>query len=370
VHIYIDESGIFSNPAKKPNVASVVAALVIPSQHKVRVFTEFEKLSANWPHVDGEIKGRALNERQITATAKLLQKYNCVVEMNVIDIGIHTDDELDKYQKQMCDQIAGWATKEHSEEFKKLVEDISAALQEPKNQVFVELFLLTLLIPRVLSVAVNFYARHIPKELKAYHWVIDAKDKQITDYEDAWSSIILTSIEHQTKQTPLIRIENGDYSYLEPYFKLPEDLVRRAERGLAGDGDKAAFNVTPIMEDLKFLDSKDVIGLQLADIVANASQRALNGKLPNGGYEEIGGLMVKQQEPAIRIIRMDPTVKELTKIKVESPLHGPINKMLEHTKALYADAKQEEHLARTARRRNKKRYGYDGAFNGIAKPRK
>jgi hypothetical protein len=367
---YIDESGIFSNPANKPNIASVVAALIVPSRNKVRVFDEFREVSAEWPHDEDEIKGRLLNERQITTTAKMLQRYDCVVEMNIIDIGIHTEEELAEFQKGMCDQIAGWATEKHPEDFKKEVGEIAAALQKPKSPIFVEAFLLTVLIPRILNIGINYYARHIPKELKGFHWVIDAKDKAVTNFETAWHKIILPSIQHQTKQHPILRIENGDYTYFEPYYHLSPELAERARKDLEGEENKVAFDVAPIFRDFKFQDSKDVIGLQLADILANATQRALNGKLPDGGYEEIGGLMVTQEDLAIRIIRMDPKAEVYHPIKVKSPFHDPINRMLKHTKPLWGSQEQEANLARQALKRNKEKFGYAKAFSGIGRPRK
>ena len=143
---------------------------------------------------------------------------------------------------------------------------------------------------------------------------------------------------------------------------MPDDLAERAKRELKDDPDKRPFNVGPILKkDFKFQDSKDNLGLQLADIVANAIQRALNGKLGEEGYAGIGGLMVTQTDLAIRIIRMDPRAEKHEPIKVKSPFHDPINKMLKNTKPIWRSPKDEEYLARAARRRNKKAVGYENA---------
>jgi hypothetical protein len=42
--------------------------------------------------------------------------------------------------------------------------------------------------------------------------------------------------------------------------------------------------------------------------------------------------------------------------------------MLKKAKPLWGTPEQEEYLRRRARKRNKKRFGYDKAFSGIAKP--
>lgn len=369
MHIYIDESGIFSNPQSQPNVASIVAALIIPSTYKAKVFSEFSKLSADWPHEDVEIKGRLLDERQIAAAVNLLQEFDCLAEMNVIDLGIHTEEELSEFQEGMCKIIAGWATEEQSEEFNKQVAEIAAALQKPKSPLFVESFLLTVLIPRILNIGINYYARRLPRELRSYHWVIDAKEKYVTDFERAWYTTIFPSIEHQTSQNPILRIENGDYTYLESYYSLSPEMAERAERNLKDLPHRRAFDIQTILKkDFKFQDSKDNVGLQLADIIANATQRALNGRLKEEGYAGIGRLLVLQEDLAIRIIRMDPNAEKYHAIKVDSPFHDPINKMLRNSKPLWASPEREDYLARTARRRNKKRFGYEQALKQTAKP--
>ena len=368
MHIYIDESGIFSNPANRPNVASLVVDLTVPSAFKAALFKSFRKLAPTLPTEDGEVKGRLLDEEQIATVLQLLAKFDCIVEINVIDLGIHTDDQLAEYQKGTCEIIAGWATDDRAEEFKKRVAKIAAALQKPKSPLFVESFLLMVLIPRILDISMNYYARRLPKELGSYHWVVDAKEKFVTDFEHAWYTTVFPSVEHQSKQTPFQPIENGDYSYLAPFYELPPELAERAARELRDDPTKIAFNIQRVLSDFKFQDSKDNVGLQLADIVANATQRALNGKLRPEGYEGVGELLVLQADPGIRLCVLDPKAKRYEPIKVEHPFHEPINIMLKKAKPLWGTPEHEEYLRRRARKRNKKKFGYDKAFSGIAKP--
>jgi hypothetical protein len=145
-------------------------------------------------------------------------------------------------------------------------------------------------------------------------------------------------------------------------------MAKRAAEELKDDPTKIAFNVQRVLSDFKFQDSKDNVGLQLADIVANATQRALNGNLLAAGFEGVGQLLVLQTDPGIRLCVLDPKAKKYEPIKVDHPFHAPINIMLKKAKPLWGTPEQEEHLRRRARKRNKKRFGYDKAFSGIAKP--
>ena len=54
MHIYIDESGIFANPQRKPNSPSVVAALVIATAKQEMLVEEFECMKASWGYAATE----------------------------------------------------------------------------------------------------------------------------------------------------------------------------------------------------------------------------------------------------------------------------------------------------------------------------
>jgi hypothetical protein len=368
MHIYIDESGVFSNPSNKPNVASVVVALTVPSSNRVKLFNEFRELALELPTEDGEVKGRLLDESHVASVSALLGRYDCIVETNAIDIALHTEDQLKEYQTAICDAIAGWATAERPEEFKKQVAEVAAALKKPKSPLFVESFLLMVLVPRILEVSMNYYARRIPKELQSYHWVVDGKDTDVTAFEKAWYTVIFPSIEHQSKQKPFEKFLNGDYSYLEPFYTLPTRKAARAKAELGDDLDKAPFDIEPILQDFKFQNSKDNLGLQMADVVANATQRALNGRLKEDGYLGIGKLMVINNEPALRFCLLDPKAQEYGPVKVPSPFYAIIDKILAQRKPMQASPEQEAYLERRAKRRRKKQLGYCKAFSEIFRP--
>jgi len=356
MHIYIDESGIFNNPANKRNVASCVVALIIPSTYKLKLFKEFLTLAQHWPKEDGEVKGRLLGEDQIAALTDLLQKYDCIVEINAIDLGIHTQADLDEFHRGTCEQIAGWATEDRPEDFKQRVAEIAGALRKPKTPIFVEGFLLMVLLPRVLQTAINYYARRLPKELRSFQWTIDAKEKYVTEFEQAWFGVIFPSIEHQTKGQPIIQAEGGDYTYLEKFYTSEPDVLERVKGNPdLGEGQVAGLRLHDVLaKSFKFEDSKHKTGLQLADVIANATQRALNGKLRESGWLGIGRLLVNQTDPGIRLIRLDPNAAKFELRREENPCFEVINKLVQHAKPLWLDPVQEAYLLRQARRRRKR----------------
>jgi hypothetical protein len=67
-----------------------VVVLVIPSTRKVKVFKEFKALTSNWVGAGEEVKERKLDEDQIAQVVALLQRYDVVLEITAIDLGLHT----------------------------------------------------------------------------------------------------------------------------------------------------------------------------------------------------------------------------------------------------------------------------------------
>jgi hypothetical protein len=355
MHIYIDESGIFSKPANKDNIASCVVALVIPSSLKVKLFKEFQTLTAAWPKEDGEVKGKLLNENQISQVISLLQQYDVLLEINAVDLGLHTEDEITSFREGLARRVFGWATPEHPLRIRFI--QIGEAYLRTSNQLFVQAFLLVTLIPRVLHHAITYYSRRIPKELKSFHWIIDAKDKIVTQFESAWFDLIFPSVEFQSKQKPFLQIEGGDYSYLEKYLNYDDDILERLEEGSSLKKDEiAAIELKRVLGDsFKFQDSKDKIGLQLADILANAVQRAFNGKLGKNGWENIGSLMILRDEQIIPFIVLEEDDSDGNVFgkprKIQSPFAPMIEIVTKNAKTMWLDTEQEEYLIRRARRR-------------------
>src|SRR5688572_21539710 len=58
-----------------------------------------------------------------------------------------------------------------------------------------------------------------------------------------------------------------------------------------------------LQESFRFSDSRDELGLQLADIVASACRRAFNGNLQRRGWEGIAQLLIKKDgKPPILVL--------------------------------------------------------------------
>jgi hypothetical protein len=340
MHIFIDESGVF-NPAPDPK-ASCLAALLIPSGNKARVFRDFGRLSASWPHEDGEIKGYLLGATHIVQLVELLHRNDALVEISAFDSALQTRDELEAVQKGVSTRIAsapGWTTAKL-----KPPRRIGAAYGNTSLQLFIQAFLMQSLIYETVQSSLSYYGRRSPKELKHYNWLVDQKDKKLHKFEKAWSEITFPSIATITRQRPFKLLAGGDYSYLKCEPSEQPDLLA------------ATLGVTTSLEKgLKFGDSKESLGLQMADVIANAVATAFNEPNERGGWQSIGKLILERPLQAIPFVLLtDDKNRPRGPQKITHPFSPVMTQLSQNNRQIHLDADGEKWLAKQERRREKK----------------
>jgi hypothetical protein len=310
VHIYIDESGIFRNPANRDNIMSCVSALVIPGSQREAIFEQFRDLLSTFPPPSNsrEIKGSELNEAQIAQVVELLLEYEVVLDTICIDLGLHTEDEITNFRTRQADNVIAFLTPEHQPTLIAEAHEQREYILRMPNQHFVQAFLTWSLIPRLFQKVTLYYAVRIPSELGEFNWVVDAKDIKVTDFERSWSTVIHPIVYAHSLREPLVMVEGGDYSFFEKFRDDDEERMAaiREEENL--DEEIDALSMAKIFnESLTFDPLFGNLGIQLADILVNATQRAMNGKLQRLGWADIGALMVGQSSAPIRVISFNTT---------------------------------------------------------------
>jgi uncharacterized protein DUF3800 len=347
MHIYIDESGIFRNPANKANIASVVAALAVPTSKKKELFKQFRALTHEWRDENGEVKGSNLNEAEIALVISLLQKFDVILELVIIDLGLHTEDEITEYKQIQADKMTEHITDDHHPDVVKRINEIQAVFRSMSNQLFIQAMLMFRIVPRVLLHVIWYYARRIPQELQWFYWMVDAKEQTKTAYEDAWSTSLFPVMAGQSAQNPIVLVEGGDYSYFEKFEERGTDAIRKIEqeKGME-EGELAAIKLGEVIgAHFEFQDSRYNVGLQIADILANAVQRALNGKLRVTGWGEIGRLMMRREPNPVQFIQIKPDVAPGGERRtVKSPFYAVLRLIRAKSKPLWLSPEGEARL--------------------------
>ena len=303
MNIYIDESGIFSNPASNKVAVSCVSGLVIPEIQQERIFNEYENILKVWNTSGNELKGSSLDESQVATIIEILRKYDVLLEIVGIDLSMHKDSDITKHKELQADKLVANLTSKHSKESIENMKRLQGILKQLSNQLYIQSVLTFQLIQSVLNTSTLFYCQRYPKELSAFNWIVDAKEIKRISYEDYWSTTVAMYLQSMSIKQPLITYESGDYSFFKRFYsdEIPEYLkgiVVKEENNLI-------LNATMILkESLIFSDSKSNYGLELIDILANSFCRAIKNNLQIIGWDKLGNLIVNKNKDTIKFVSL------------------------------------------------------------------
>jgi hypothetical protein len=282
------------------------------------------------------VKGSKLDEAQISEAIRLLKRYEVVLDLVVMDLGLLTDAEITDYKIRSADGITVNLPPHFHPNVITQYTELRQAFLEMPNMLFVQAMMLNLLVPHLVQNMLTYYALRLPKEIGKFHWVVDAKDKSVTKNEKAWSTAIYPYIYTHSREKPLYFVETGDYSHFEKNMDLDKALARLTSNNPDIDSDKyGTCSVAKILGGgFEFQDSKTNYGLQLADILVNASQRALNGKLQISGWGELGALMIAENPQPVQFITFRLDSKEPDFFPIENHFKDVIIQLKRRAKSL------------------------------------
>lgn len=300
MRIYIDESGGFIVPEPPSSRVSCIAALVVPEAEATALLGDFVSLRSRFTDAK-EIKGNELNDEQLEAVLSTLARHDIVVEVAMIDAGAHSRDEVRRLRAEQGDKIVGSVTPLHHPELRAELEALRLEWLSLPEQLIVQMYVMVALVDSVLRHVTLYYVQRRPDELGRFDWVIDPKDIGRTRYERVWEMVISHFLQDLSMRAPMIMMEGSDYSafdrFRSSFNRMPDHL--RA-KGATTDDSNEPFRATDVgkimTESIEFPDSRSSPGLQIADILANATARAMNGKLPRKLWPHLGRLIVQKQK--------------------------------------------------------------------------
>lgn len=306
MNIYIDEAGPFIPPRGKRRY-SLVLALAVPSATEMDLFYQFLRLRDSWPQRAIEIKGSKLDEEQAARVMDLLAAHGAIAEYYAIDMALHPDAVINEFKERQAAAITANLTSEHAEAVVRRLQKDADAIRGLANPLFVQAFLSIYLCLGMIDVAINFYAQRRPEELGRFAWVIDRKDRTVTEMEQLWSTLMLPIGESRSSLKPYSKVEGFDYSHFAKY-ELDEvtadEEMKRHLKWMRQTLPSAEPRTEPLRcidakrlwtEERAFEDSKNNLGLQLADIAATTLCRALNGNLQPSGWKPISRLLIRKK---------------------------------------------------------------------------
>ena len=278
---FIDEAGVFVIPKNKKWAISCVGALCLPEQFLDSIFDGFEKLKKKWKK-KGEVKGRKLNELEISELIDFLSQYNIMFEVSAIDMKMHSEKSLTKHRLIQAEKITENITREHQEPLIQALLKMQDEFKNLSNQLYCQEVCTFELLYNIVQKATLYYSQRLPVELSNFSWEIDAKNEKITPYEELWSKFLMPALQSKSFRNPFIQLKDksADYRYFDKFCDVASSPPRHLKDAI-GEVDPFYFiNINKIYgKNISFQQSHENTGIQLADILTTTVRRAMNGNL-------------------------------------------------------------------------------------------
>jgi hypothetical protein len=313
MRIYIDEAGPFLPPNPPRSLFSLVLALIIPSAIEQELLYEFLRLRDTWPNQNVEIKGSSLDELQAAQLINLVLRYDIIVEFIALDATTHPNPVVEDFKNRQADAVTASITREHDPGPIPHYYQLGESVRAMPNQLFLQAMATWELIIRTVREATLYYVQRQPMELGDISWVIDRKNRTITEMEETWSTLILPLSETAFVKKPLLYIDGEDYSHFEsrygPTDSMADPEMLRHRDWLSSVSEKPMDSVAIdakllLTEQRTFEDSRNSLGLQLCDMLAAILRRALNNRLQLPGWKHFGGLLIRHRNSGEGLVQL------------------------------------------------------------------
>jgi len=166
-----------------------VGALVIPEATHSLTINQFNHHRHRWAGLGGEIKGSALNERQVAAVVELLLRHRAVFFVTgTIMSGLSPAIVADG-KKVQGERLTASLTENHQPTVVQQLLELRSRVETMSAPEFVQFTLLRKLVENVLRVSLNHFGFNGPRELGRFLWKADAKNNGRSSYEICWGKL-------------------------------------------------------------------------------------------------------------------------------------------------------------------------------------
>lgn len=318
VRIFIDESGTFATSAG-PTGMCLVGALIFPDGHAAKIERKYQALRTSFPREKNEVKGRLLSEGEVDRVVSLLAKNDALFEVVGIEMAAHSAQGVDAHKRGQGRGLTANVTDAFHPSVKEGLWDLRRRLESMSRQLYVQSVATFELIAIAIEHSSLYFSQRQPNTLEKFHWTIDSKDRgRITDWEAWWSYTVMPITQARFLRDPLKQLVDGDYSYFSRFDIPIPDYLREH---LNDKRERTGLNATKLLtESFRFSDQAEP-GLEMVDVLTNATRRALTGRLGFAGWRNIPRLMIHRRQHYIKLISLE---------QAPSAHHYPYGRVLRH----------------------------------------
>jgi hypothetical protein len=308
---YVDESGVFANPRSQPNAISTVAVLGVPTSSGQHLEQTFLALKSSWKTSPGssEVKGSSLREDQVIATLNLLNAAGCHLWVGLIDTGLFPAEETYRAKRIQARMLKGDIEAFVHLSMRAEVIRMAKLVLRMSTPMFAQ----TMCSLRLLDISFRESLIHLglydPQELGHLEWVFDAKGSQLFEDPSFVEVLVCGYLQSTSLEDRVTLVRQGDYSAFAHHFQEePSPPTYLAPHVRSGASPFQSIDLGAVVrKHIQFSNSNATIGLQLADICANAVARAVKGNLRRDAWERLGPLLFRRPEGAVLVLEVSPT---------------------------------------------------------------
>ena len=308
MYIFIDESGSFAK-ATKGNSWNVVAAYMTPETEIGRIryaLTELKR--ALGVNQEKEVKLRDLSEFHYAAFLENLSQMEGVLFVAAADAGKSNVSDIVQHRNNQAESIRKHVHLMQHESGKQAVLELSNRVQRLSPQLYIQLQCQVRLMYSVIRLGVLYFVQRRPKELGSFRWRIDQKNVRRTEYETAFETITPGLLQSISLDEPIMMLNGADYSAFKRFDyaegEAPDYL--RTTYGIDIDVSDSTNIGKVVHEDLKFVNSQQDVGVQVADLLASGMRRCLRMGFRNniGIARFLGALLIQgeMQSPPLQLL--------------------------------------------------------------------
>lgn len=287
-----------------------MVAVVAPESSRRQIADLVARLrQSNGAH-RGEIKLPDLGERRYVEFLDGLLRIELALFATATDASLNTHDLVHRHRTAHVEDVRSNVPRMIHEGGRAGTVHLANQLESLPDQLYVQLLCQVNLLHDVLARGINYYAQRRPAALREFRWRIDQKNTSKTTFEDAFEKVAPPLLQARSIREPVAWVRGFDYRHFEAYeFKDGEapDYLQR-EYGLPP---MEGFNVQKLLrENLRFVDSNESDGVQVADLLASGLRRALRHAFddPFGVASRLGRLMVENVKgrQSVNLISLGP----------------------------------------------------------------
>jgi Protein of unknown function (DUF3800) len=309
VNIFLDESGSFVSAASQ-NSWNCIAAYLTPEVDRKCLREALASLKrAASASVAREIKLNNLRESDYLDFLIRLGKLNGVLFIVATDAGLNRVADIVKHQEEQATKITEYKHQMHYESGRQGLQRLSDQVRSLAPQLYVQLYCQVHLISSIVADGVLYFVQRFPGTLGKFRWRIDQKNSTRTEYEKAFVALTPALLQTISLREPFVMLKGADYSAFRRFDYSEEErpTYLKTVYGIDAGSDGPALNIGKLIrEDLKFEDSKENQGVQVADLLAAGVRRCLRTQFKDGprAAQLLGRLMVqgKLRCPPIQLL--------------------------------------------------------------------